>query len=150
MRGDNIPERDTISRYCPFTKISEITGKPSGDAFKLKSGDFKSENPHVSVNWLEYFAGKEKEIQINEVRNVLSIKMKGGIGGRSKLALLKVAAIHKCFENSGCNLRILHWPDITDDYDDQSHAGIFDVESDPDVIADMIAQVECELVTARM
>ncbi len=149
MKGDSIPESDTISRYCSYTKISE-TGKPLGAAFRLKSSALQSENPHISVNWLEFFNDKDREGQIEEIRTILSKKMKGGIGGQAKLALLKVAAIYDYFGSSNYNIRVLHWPDRTDDYDDPSHAGIFDVGSDPDVIADMIAQVASELVPTKV
>ncbi len=56
-----------------------------------------------------------------------------------------MAVIYDHLKSSDNNVRVLHWPDHTDDYDDPSHAGIFNVELDPDVTADMIAQVNSEL-----
>jgi|GEM_PF-797505 len=148
MKGDDIPKTDSISRYCPYSRLSEITGKPTGAAFQLKTKDIQSEiQPHISVNWLEYFDGKERANQIEEIRIILSKKMK--IGTQAKLALLNVGAIYRKFESSEYSPRVLHWPDHTDYYDDPSHAGIFDVESDPDVIADMIAQIDSELIPAK-
>lgn len=148
MKGDPIPETDTITRYCSYNRISELTGKPSGAAFKLRSRDMESANPHISVNWLEYFDTKDKQGQIREIRNILSKKMK--VGSNAKLALLNVGALNKHFRNSDYNPRILHWPDNTETYTDPSHAGIFDIENDPDIIADMLAQVESEILPAKI
>jgi hypothetical protein len=147
MKGDRIPETDTISRYCPYTKISE-TGKPLGSAFMPRARDLESENPHISVNWLEYFKQATKQGQIQEIRNILSIKMK--VSNSAKLAILKVNDIYKQFKNSNYKPKILHWPDQTEAYSDPSHAGIFDIENDPDVIADMIAQIDCDMVPAKI
>jgi hypothetical protein len=58
--------------------------------------------------------------------------------------------IYKQFKNSNYKPKILHWPDQTEDYSDPSHAGIFDIETDPDVIADMIAQIDCDMVPAKI
>jgi len=149
MQGDKIPETDTISRYCPPTKISE-TGKPLGYAFMLSASDLKpkSEKPYISVNWLEYFNETDREGQIQEIRDILLKKLK--ISSKAKLALLKINLIYEHFKNSEYNPKILHWPEQTDVYSDPSHAGIFDIETDPDIIADMIAQVETEIVPAKV
>lgn len=149
MKGDLIPESDTIARYCPVSKLSEETGKPTGTAFKPSERDLQSVNPHISVNWLEYFKDKKKEEQIVEIRTILSKKM-NKIGNNAKLSLVKVKAIYEQFDNTEFKIRILHWPDTTDKYDDQSHAGIFDIESNPEVIADMLALVESEMVSAKI
>ena len=117
-------------------------GDNSGENTNASSDDIDVENNDESIIFqqLKYFCEKDKEDQIKEIRNILSKKM-NHIGRKAVLALLKVEEIRKHFENSNYNPIILHWPDQTDDYYDPSHAGIFDIESDPDVIAIMIAQV---------
>lgn len=145
MKGDLIPHSDTISRYCAPMTLSEKTGKPTGQSFIRKS-DLRFANPHISVNWLEYFSDKEKSEQIEAVRAILSKKMK--LAKNAKLTLMKVGSIHEQFAlDPDLAVRVLHWPD--DQNDDPSHAGIFDIESDPDVIGDMLAIVEAELLPAR-
>ncbi len=82
MKGDLIPESDTICRYCRRGTLSDITGKPTGASFQLRERDLQSENPHISVNWLDFFNDKDKEGQIEEIRTILSQKMR--IGGQAK------------------------------------------------------------------
>lgn len=147
MKGDNIPDGHTISRYCAKSKISEF-GKPTGDAFRLRPSELNSPTPHVSVNWLECYNNKTRNEQIDEIRIVLSTKLK--LDPKAKLVLLNVKAIHDEFRDGRYNIRILHWPDKTEKYDDPSHSGIFDVEKDPDVIADMLALVDSEVIPAKI
>jgi hypothetical protein len=144
--------RHTISRYCGGNAIDE--GRPLKVAFELKDKDFKQgEAPHLSVNWLEYFQDTDKAGQIDNIRRILTQKFKR-VGAQAKLALLHVSDIHKKMEEVGHAVNVLHWPDSGvgprgNVYNDQSHAGIFGVENDPDITALALSQVACEIVTAR-
>ncbi len=143
MQGEPIPEADTVSRYCSVTRLSELNGKPLGTAFQLRKGE-----PYISVNWLEFFADLSKEQQIDEVRAVLAKKMRK-IGSTARLALLNVGAVQEGFPSTVGQVRVLHEPVSTPEYDDPSHAGIFDLEPDPDLVADMLAQIDCDMVPAK-
>lgn len=143
MKGNVIPDSDIVSRYCSFGKLSE-TDRPTKAAFELSDSDREDDNPHLSVNWLDYFKGKSREEQISEVRSAF-VDKGYKLGGNAKFALVKVSEIHEKTREAGVNVRVLHWPDGTD----KSHSGIFDVENDPDVIALKLSQMNCEMVPAK-
>lgn len=109
-------------------------GKPKSVAFRLTETDRADDDPHLSVNWLEYFQGKSRDEQATEIRTILAQKL-NRVGGMAKLALAKVSEIHEKVRELELEARVLHWPDTTPDYSDGSHAGIFDVEADEDIIA---------------
>ena len=152
-KGDIVPDTHTISRYCGFGNLTE-EGRPMMAAFQLGETDYKpGESPHVSANWLEYLQGTGKAGQIDNVRRILAQKFKK-VGATAKLALLRVNDIHRKMKEVEHTVHVLHWPMAGvgprgNAYNDESHAGIFGVESDPDVIALALSQVACETVPAR-
>jgi hypothetical protein len=145
MKGDPIPETDTVSRYCPFGRLSEA-GRPTIAAFQMRDSDLVGTNPHLSVNWLEYFRDKSRDEQIAEIREVFVRKMQR-VGGQAKFALAKVSEIHEKVKEVGREVRILHWPVVEDN--DDSHAGIFDIDNDFDVIAQALSRMNFEMVAAK-
>jgi hypothetical protein len=148
VKGDKVPDTDTIARYCPFGRLSE-SGRPTKAAFALTDSDRADDNPHLSVNWFEYFRNKSREEQVNEVRAILAKKL-SRVGGQAKLALTKVSEIRSKVREADIDVRILHWPDKQPNfYNDVSHAGIFDVEAEEDVIALKLSQIKFEMVAAK-
>ena len=144
MKGDQIPKTDTVSRYCSASRISE-SGRPLMTAFQLSNSDLARNNPHLSVNWLEYFSNRSKEVQIDEIKRIFARKM--NVRATAKFALINVSKIHENVAEVRQAVRVLHWPDIENK--DDSHAGIFDVEADPDVIAQALSRINCEMVAAK-
>ncbi len=144
MIGDTIPDTHTVSRYCPYSKLSE-TLRPTPAAFEMRPRDLEAEHPHLSVNWLEYWGTLSRDAQLHTLRGILAEKMK--IGSKAYLALMSVAAIHDTVQEIERPVRVLHWPDVNNN--DESHAGIFDVEADLDVIAQALSRVACETVPAK-
>ncbi len=145
MKGDGIPESDTVSRYCRATTLSE-SGRPTTAAFQLRDHELADDNPHISVNWLDYFRGESKDEQIGKIRTIFARKMRS-VGAQAKFALAKVSEIHEKAREIGLEVRVLHWPDT--EFNDESHAGIFDVDVDPDVIAQALSRMNYEMVSAR-
>jgi hypothetical protein len=144
MRGDIIPDIHTVSRYCPYSKLSEA-GRPTPPAFELRESDLREGHPHLSVNWLEYFGAQPRNEQLRIIRSILAGKMK--VGSKARLALMQISKIHEKVQEIERSVRVLHWPDVA--AHDESHAGIFDVETDPDVIAQALSRVVCEMVSAK-
>lgn len=151
MIHDKISPGNTISRYCGFQTLSEETGYPTADAYKLSDTDRKHTPPYLSFNWLEYFQGKKRTEQIDEIRTILNKKMRR-IGTQARLALLAVEEIHQEFKyaQENPNIDLQHLPVETPEWNDPSHCGLFwDIDQDEDVIAALLAQIPCNLVPAK-
>lgn len=114
-------------------------------AFELSGGDLKEDHPHLSVNWLDFFRDQSRDEQVQKIREILASKMK--VRGKARLALIRVSEIHNKVREIERSVRVLHWPDVA--ANDESHAGIFDVEQDPDVIAQALSRAACEMVSAK-
>ena len=141
MKGDPLPDCDHISRYCPYTRLTE-SGGPSGAAFRLRK-----EEKYLSVNWLEILGQSNRANEIAELRSILSRHITLAPSGR--LAVLNVGAVqsHVLINSTDSrSLRILHEPLDND----ASHTGIFDMNEDDDLIADLIAQIVIEVYPAQI
>lgn len=150
MIRDKILPGNTISRYCGYQTLSEATGYPTADAYKLSNTDRRHNPPYLSFNWLEYFKRKTETERIAEIKIILSKKMK--VGTQAKLALLVVEEIHKEFENAkeNPNIDLQHLPVEATEWKDPSHCGLLiDIDQDEDVIAALLAQVPNKLVPAK-
>jgi len=153
MTGDQIRAGNTILRYCGFQMLSEEDGKPTAAAYKLSKRDKEHDPPYLSFNWLEYFSGQTKKVQIEAIRTILEKKM-NRIGSQAKLALLPVEEIHRKFEESeeNINIDIQHLPDETPEREDPSHCGFLmdiDIDKDEGVVAKLLAQVVCTMKPAK-
>ena len=150
MIGEEIPLKDSISRYCGKTTLSELNGLPTADAYKLSNTDRENNPPYLSFNWLEYYKSKTHAEQIEEIRTIINNKMRR-IGTQAKLVLLVVEQIHKEFENAQeKQVKINHLPVETSEWEDPSHCGLFwDIDQDEDVIATLIAQTSSRLEPAK-
>ena len=76
------------------------------------------------------------------------------MGAKAILVLLKVNDIHRKMREIDRSVDVRHWPmDGTgptgNSYNDESHSGIFGVETNPEVTALALSQVECEIVPAK-
>jgi hypothetical protein len=144
MQGDRIPDSDHISRYCPPSKLSEITGKPTGAAFQLRATE-----PYISVNWLEHFFSLGRDEQIEEIRKVLVLKMRS-ISATAKLAIYNVGEVARKFPSPADSVRVLHEP-LSTPVADPSHAGIFDFDPSRDepLLTLLLSQINCDMVDAR-
>jgi hypothetical protein len=141
MKGDPVPDRDHISRYCSATRCTE-TGDVTGAAFMLRPND-----RYLSVNWLEFLQLASREEEIREIRRVLSSQLT--LGTYAKIAVLKVGDVRNRVLNESPdsrNLSVLHEPV---DEDDPSHSGIYGMGVEDQLLADLIAEVILDTYPAQ-
>jgi len=144
MKGDPIPDTDHIARLCQPKTVSD--GQIQAGAFMLKL-DISEEG--LSVNWLEFFNCSSREHEIDEIRNVYSLKF-NRIGARATIAIINVGEVReRVLETEDRrNLEILHDP-IEDDPPDPSHSEIYNTTPDDLLIAELILETVHEVYPAR-
>ncbi len=139
MRGDKIPNKDHIARYCRPMQVPE--GYIQATAFMLREGE-----ESLSVNWLEFLNCSSRENEIAEIRNIYSAKL--NVGARAKIAVINVGEVHEKVSTKSPdrrNLSVLHDP-VTDD---PSHSGIYNLKQDDELIAELILETVREAYSAR-
>ena len=134
MKGEPVPDADHISRLCGGSQVKS-DGTISGSAFLLrKRVPIESS---LSVNWLEFLKKHDRNVEVNEIRKVLSKKLT--LGSNARIAVLNVGEMRNHVQQNSEDkrvLRALHEPSDND----PSHSGIYDLKLDDDLIADLIAQ----------
>lgn len=139
MKGEKIPDPDHIARFCRPMHVSD--GQVQAVAFMLRPGE-KS----LSVNWLEFLNCPNRDSEITEIRNIYSVKL--NVGARAKLAVINVGEVcEKVLTESPDrrNVEVLHDPMD----DDPSHSGIYNLEPDGELIAELILETVRETYPAR-
>lgn len=142
MTSSEISENDHVSRYCKPTYVLE-SGRISGQAFQLRESE-----KYLSINWLEYFDGPDKESRIEKIRgNFLD---KGfGLSKAGRFAVLNVGkAKDHVFKNSRDQniLTIKRKPALND----PSHGGIFGIDLDIDLDVVLISELLAETVENKV
>lgn len=139
-QGDQIPDTDHVARYCSHNTLNEV-GEPTGLAFRVKTNE-----PFLSVNWLEHTNGTDTTTQVAAVRialgKTLTLKKSG------KLAVLNVGETRDYVAQNSFDTRrllVAHEPEENN----QHHAGIHNLEASDDIIADLIAEVVRECYPAQ-
>jgi hypothetical protein len=130
VTGDEIPDTDNVTRLCSLMHLND-DGWPEGAAFVLKTNE-----PYLSVNWLESLGIDDRADQIVEVLRVLSTKRK--VAASAKLALINVAeakAAVKAGSADRLDISFLHDPE-DGQFSDPSHSGIYNLPlADTDISA---------------
>ena len=140
MKGQAIPDAEHVARYCKPTTIDE--GEIQATAFMLREGE-----AYLSVNWLEKLKSPGRISQIRDLQELYTKKLK--VAATAQIAVLNVGTLRakvKRESPDGRLLRVLHEPQEPDDL---SHAGIYEVRHDDEIIAELIAQVVLEKYPAR-
>jgi hypothetical protein len=140
MKGQAIPDSDHVGRYCKASTVEN--GEISAAAFMLRETE-----EYLSVNWLEELNRSDRAIQIRDLRSLYATKLR--VGTAARIAVLNVGALRAKVEGESPDsrlLRVLHEPE---EPDDPSHAGIYDVSHDDEIIAELIAQTVLEKYPAR-
>ena len=135
MRGDPLPSKDHISRYCkPKTAPG---GHPTGASFTPKEGE-----PYLSVNWMEYFGEADQEAQIARIRDYIELSLaKNGL-----FAVLNVGeVIDRIQRHAGKTLAVLHEPT----QDDPSHSGIYGYQHEDMLVTELLADIVMETYPSR-
>lgn len=105
----------------------------------------------LSVNWLEFFELHSREGSISALRKTYYSKF-NRIGARAKLAVLNIGEVcDKILKESPDRrkLEILHDPEITQEYEDPSHSGIYHLCHDDELIAELILETVRAIYPAR-
>lgn len=140
MKGQAIPGSDHVARHC---KASTVEGdKIMAAAFMLRQGE-----EFLSVNWLEELKCPDRSSEIRALRDLYTRKMtRVGVGAR--IAILNVGALRTKVESESPDnrlLRVIHEPELND----PSHAGIYDIPYDDDIVAELIAEAVLDKYPAR-
>lgn len=118
MRGDQLPDGSNVTRLCSKTQLSE-EGWPEATAFLLKTNE-----PYLSVNWLEGLGIEGRDEQIAEVLRVL--KSKRDVRPSARLALINVGEARTAVRTgTPDNLEIWFAHDPEDN--DESHSGAYNL-----------------------
>lgn len=145
MKGDRVPDKDHIARYCGGAKIDE-DGNVTGPCFELRS-----EEEYLSVNWLELLHSTNRTTQLEALRDVFTSKGMR-LGATAKFAVHQVGKIREHIRSETTDvreLRVLHEPIDEGDIKDLSHCGVYDMRPDADLIADLVAQIINETYPAK-
>jgi len=141
MRGDTIPDDNHISRYCARKHIHN--GEIQATAFHLR---FNEES--LSVNWLEFLSCSDRESEISEIRKIYLAKL-NNLKTDELIAVLNVGKVREKVRREhpeGRNLGVLHDPTSND----PSHSGIYHLNPDNVLIAELILQLVDERYPARV
>lgn len=144
MKGDTIPDQDHVARLCKPNQAPEGQIQPS--AFLLRA-----EEEYLSANWLEFLNCSCREREINELRQLYSRKFLS-VGAGARIAVLNVGKICEIVRTEipdNPELKVLHYPALKVDdptlrVDDQSHSGIYNLNEDNHLIAELIVEVLSE------
>jgi|APSaa5957512576_1039674.scaffolds.fasta_scaffold88373_2 hypothetical protein len=145
MKGDTIPDKDHIARYCGFRNLDE-DGQIGASAFML---NVKKNEKELSVDWLEFLNCSNREAEITEMRNVYANRL--DVGKKAKIAILNVGnTLQEVQANSQDNrkLNIIHDP-LVPEGAQSPHSGIYGLKEDDDMIAELLAQCISESSPAR-
>jgi hypothetical protein len=140
MKGQAIPDSDHVGRYCKASTVEN--GEISAAAFMMRETE-----EYLSVNWLEVLKSPSRASQIRDLQELYTKKLK--VGATARIAILNVGTLRSKVERESPDsrlLRVLHEPE---EPDDPSHAGIYEIPHDDEIIAELIAQVVLEKYPAR-
>ena len=140
MKGQAIPDSDHVGRYCKASTVEN--GEISAAAFMMRETE-----EYLSVNWLEVLKSRSRASQIRDLQELYTKKLK--VGATARIAILNVGTLRSKVERESPDsrlLRVLHEPE---EPDDPSHAGIYEIPHDDEIIAELITQVVLENYPAR-
>ena len=100
MTSADLPNDDHVVRYAKPTSVRE-GGSVDGSEFRLRPYD-----KGLSVNWLEYFQGLDKSLQLDKVRQSSRLTMRPN----GRLAELNVGVTKRHVQARLKTLRFIHVP----------------------------------------
>jgi hypothetical protein len=135
MKGDPLPGKDHISRYCAPKTAPD--GQPTGASFMLRMGE-----EFLSVNWMEHFGGTDQKAQIAKIREHIELSLaKFGL-----FAVLNVGRVIDQVQRFGeKQLTILHEPS----QGDPSHCGVHGYQHEDLLVAELISEMVIEIYPSR-
>lgn len=142
MKGDVVPDAHRIARFCRPKQVErdEILGA----AFLPRVGE-----PYLSVNWVEFLDLGTEQAELQELRTLYGRKFQVGAGAR--IAILNAGHLRSWVRESSPDrrdLEVLHEP-LDAPEQDLSHAGVFNVRHDDELIAELMRQAVSDSHPAR-
>jgi len=135
MKGDLLPDKDHVSRYCPNTQIYE-DGDIDSAVFslrKMKDGPEK----YLSVHWIEFFSGEIEEALV-EIRPYL--KRIRDYTPESVCAVLNVGHCKEHVKEYSDDNRALGIKS-EESRNNPAHAGIYNLSMDDDIVLELITEI---------
>jgi hypothetical protein len=142
MKGQQIPDPDHVARYCKPSTIDE--GEIQATAFMTRENE-----EYLSVNWLEELKCSDRGSEIRQLQDLYTSKF-SRVPAAARIAILNVGTVRSKVSGESPDqrlLRILHEP-LTEP-PDSSHAGIYNIRADDEIIAELIKEVVQENHPAR-
>ena len=135
MKGDPLPGKDHISRYCSPKTAPD--GQPTGASFMLRKGE-----EFLSINSMEHFGETDRKVQIAKIREHIELSLaKYGL-----FAILNVGRVIEHIQRFGeKKLAILHEPT----QGDPSHSGVQGYQHEDLLVAELIAEMVMEIYPSR-
>lgn len=138
-----VPDSNHVARYCPPARIDH--GELLASAFLLRR---EKNEKNLSVNWLEALHPSDKAKQIRLLQEVFGRKL-NRIAAGAEFATLNVGELCSHVAE-GCpecpRLEVLQVPEP----DDPSHAGIFGIERDDQLVAELLLEAVLNRYPARL
>ena len=138
MTPSDLPNDSHVVRYVKPTHVRE-DGSIDGENFRLSIN-----SSPLSVNWLEYFRGRNKEQQLREVRKLIRLSLRPN----GRFAELNVGTTIRDLELLLPTLRFVHSPsEATPRYDaDPSHSEILGLPPGGSPQAALVGEMIAECV----
>jgi hypothetical protein len=143
MKGQQIPDSDHVGRYCKPSSVDE--GEIQATAFMTRENE-----EYLSVNWLEDLKCSDRASEIRELQDLYSRKFKR-VPATAQIAILNVGTVRTKVSSESPDQRslpILHEP-MEEEPTDPSHAGIYNIRPDDEIIAELIREIIQENHPAR-
>ncbi len=99
MTGKHLPHSDSVVRYINKTNLTADGMAATETAFLLRPGE-----TGISVNWLDYYKGQDKDAQLAEVRKTLQLEARasarfGELGVGEAIAFMITQGIEVSFQH---------------------------------------------------
>lgn len=140
MKGDKIPDKDHIARFCKASAVEN--GEIQASAFMVRTGE-----ESLSVNWLEFLDCASRKEELITLRRIFAEK-KITLTARAKMAVLNVGDVcERILAESPDRrlIKVIHDPEL----EDPSHSGIYNLKQDDELIAELILETVNESYPAR-
>lgn len=146
VSNGSVPDDHHVSRLCGFSQL-ENDGRPNGMAFlpKVKAGVLED---YLSVNWLECICPTDRAVALDGVRAALLAK-KLKLPATGCLAVLNVGATRNYVRSETEDKRELTFAHEPMPPEDISHSGIYGLQHEQDLVADLVADTVIEVAPAR-
>lgn len=141
MKGQAIPDSDHVGRYCGARTVEN--GEISAAAFMLREGE-----GYLSVNWLEELRRSNRLSEIRDLQRLYATKLR--VGASARIAVLNVGNVRNKVQSESPDRRLLRVQHEPEEPVDPSHAGIYEIPREDEIIAELIAQAVLEHYSAKV